>query len=309
MARVSVITAAYNSAKVIERNIRCVGTQSLKPVEHIIVDDGSTDGTVEIVRALKREFPHLRLIQQDNGGAAAARNAGIAMATGRYVAFLDSDDYWSEHKLRTQITFMANHGIPFSYGDYDAIDANTGTLVRRHQAPDRVTYRDLLRGCPIGCLTAAFDLAMLGKRYMPDVRRGQDWGFWLALTRDGTVAHRYPGLHAFYHRSKNSLSSGKIEKIADIYRIYREHEGIGTARSMCYMSAHIKGALTKRRRYTRRPAKAAGGQWRPVGVNGSLAPERRSFMSLLGRSAQWLLQPMNASTSSDDVPLRSSKRL
>lgn len=287
MSKVSVITATHNSAKVIESNIRSVGAQSLKPVEHIIVDDGSTDRTVGIVRALKREFPHLRLIRQANGGAAAARNAGIAMATGRYVAFLDSDDYWSEHKLEAQIGFMAAQGVPFSYGDYDSVNAGTGALLMRHEAPERVTYFDLLRGCPIGCLTAAFDQVKLGKRYMPNVRRGQDWGFWLALTRDGAVARRYPGLHAFYRRSKDSLSSGKLEKVADIYRIYRQQERIGAARSACYMSAHI---LSKRKLYAR------------------TAPSKRRSASLLGRSVQWLLQQGSTPASSEDVPLRPSNR-
>jgi glycosyltransferase involved in cell wall biosynthesis len=246
MAEVSVITAAYNSASVIERNIRSVGTQSLKPVEHIIIDDGSVDDTVDIVLGLQREFPHLRVIRQRNGGAAAARNAGIAMATGRYVAFLDSDDYWSADKLEAQVGFMGAHDVPFSYGDYHAVDEVTGELLARHEAPERLTYADLLRSCPIGCLTAAFDQVALGKRYMPAVRRGQDWGFWLALTRDGTVAQRYPGCHAFYRPSKSSLSSEKLEKAVDIYRIYRQEENMGPLRSVWYMFPFIRASLSKR---------------------------------------------------------------
>ena len=243
---VSVITAAYNSAGVIERNIRSVGTQSLRPVEHIVVDDGSIDDTVSIVQSLQREFSHLRIVRQENGGAAMARNAGIAIATGRYVAFLDSDDFWSERKLETQIGFMTANDVVFSYGDYGTVDATSGSLLGRHQSPERVAYADLLRGCPIGCLTAAFDQTVLGKQYMPDVRRGQDWGFWLALTRDGTIARRYPGCHAYYRHSKGSLSSAKIGKVGDIYRIYREQERIGPARSVWYLFPHVFGALTKR---------------------------------------------------------------
>jgi teichuronic acid biosynthesis glycosyltransferase TuaG len=246
MAEVSVITATYNSASVIERNIRSVGTQSLKPIEHIIVDDGSADDTVSIVHGLQREFPHLQIIRQANGGAGMARNAGIAMATARYVAFLDSDDFWSEQKLEMQIGFMVANGVLFSYGDYDAVDITTGALLGRHEAPERLTYADLLRGCPIGCLTVAFDQTVLGKQYMPDVRRGQDWGFWLALTRNGTIAHRYPGCHAYYRHSKGSLSSAKFEKVADIYRIYREQECMSPMRSAWYMFPHVFGALTKR---------------------------------------------------------------
>jgi glycosyltransferase involved in cell wall biosynthesis len=246
MAEVSVITAAFNSASVIERNIRSVGAQSLKPLEHIIVDYGSVDDTVSVARSLQREFPHLRVIRQQNRGAGAARNAGIATAAARYVAFLDSDDCWLENKLEAQIGFMAANDVVFSYGEFEAVDAVTGTSLGRHGAPERVTYADLLHGCPIGCLTAAFDQSALGKRYMPEVRRGQDWGFWLALTRDGTTAHRYPGCHAVYHQSTSSLSSRKLGKVADVYRIYREHERVGLVRSVFYLFPHVLSALTKR---------------------------------------------------------------
>ena len=185
MAEVSVITAAYNSASVIERNIRSVGTQSLEAMEHIIIDDGSVDDTVLIAEGLRREFPNVRLIRQSHGGAAKARNAGISVAKGRFVAFLDGDDVWTEHKLETQIGFMAANDVAVSYGDYFAVDATTGTELGRYEAPQQLTYPDLLRGCPIGCLTVAFDQMALGKKYMPDVRRGQDWVICLKSPGDG----------------------------------------------------------------------------------------------------------------------------
>jgi teichuronic acid biosynthesis glycosyltransferase TuaG len=245
MVEVSVITAAYNSAGVIERNIRSVGSQSLQPKEHIIIDDGSVDDTAAIAEGLRRQFPHLRVIRQANGGAARARNAGIAAATGRFVAFLDSDDAWSEHKLDSQVGFMTENAVAFSYGDYNDVDSTTGTVLGRHEAPPRLTYPDLLRGCPIGCLTVAFDQTVLGKRFMPDVRRGQDWGFWLELTRDGTVGRRYPGCHADYHRARGSLSTAKFSKAADIYRIYRAQEQMGRLRSMYYLVPHVLSSLAK----------------------------------------------------------------
>jgi len=246
ITEVSVITAAYNSAGLIERNIRSVGAQSLQPKEHIIVDDGSDDDTAAIVQGLTGEFPYLRLLRNTHGGAAKARNSGILAASGRFVAFLDSDDLWSEEKLEAQIGFMTANDVAFSYGDYDAVDAGTGDFLGRYEGPDHVTHADLLRGCPIGCLTAAFDQSLLGKRYMPDVRRGQDWGLWLALTRDGTVAQRYPGCHAVYRQSSASLSSAKLAKVADIYGIYREQEKLGRLRSLRFLVPHILGAVRKR---------------------------------------------------------------
>ena len=245
MVDISVITAAYNSASVIERNVRSVGRQSLQPVEHIIIDDGSTDGTASIADALRAEFPHLRVIRQKNGGAARARNAGIAKASGRFIAFLDSDDEWTEQKLSAQIEFMLAEDVVFSYGDYDTVEASSGESLGRMVSPPQLAYSALLNGCPIGCLTVAFDQEALGKRYMPDVQRGQDWGLWLELARQGTTGRRYPGCHAVYHRSSASLSSAKIRKALDIYRIYRDQEKLGRVKSMYYLQRHMISAVAK----------------------------------------------------------------
>ena len=246
LADASVITATFNSAEVIERNIRSVASQSLVPKEHIIVDDGSHDDTIAVAKRLRREFPHLKIIKQSNGGAGSARNAGIEAATGRYIAFLDSDDLWSKYKLEKQVGFMSSNDVALSYGEYDIVDARNGDLLGRHCSPDQVAYRDFLSGCPVGCLTVAYDQQILGKRFMPDVRRGQDWGCWLELTRDGAIGYRYPGCHAVYRRHENSLSSDKFFKAIDIYRIYRDQEDLGRFRTVRHMVPHVVSALMKR---------------------------------------------------------------
>ena len=246
MVEVSVITAAHNSESVIERNIRSVGTQTLNGVEHIIIDDGSIDDTATVAEGLQREFPGLRVVRQAHGGAAKARNAGIELASGRYIAFLDSDDAWTAGKLEAQVAYMAENGVVFSFGDYDAVDGETGTELGRYEAPVRLEYADLLRGCPIGCLTVAYDQTVLGKRFMPDVKRGQDWGLWLELTRDGTVGHRYPGCFARYSRGGDTLSASKLRKALDLYTIYRRQERIGAVRALCYLFPHVLSALGTR---------------------------------------------------------------
>jgi glycosyltransferase involved in cell wall biosynthesis len=245
MVDVSVVTASYNAAATLERCIRSVESQSSPAREHIIVDDGSTDDTAEVLRRLQEELPNLRLIRQTNRGAGAARNAGIAEASGRYIAFLDSDDYWTPHKLEAQIRYMTSHRVAFSYGDYDSIDPATEKRAVRITTPDRLSHDEFLGSCPIGCLTVAFDQQILGKRYMPEIRSGQDWGMWLELTRDGAVARRYPGCHAVYCRSGSSLSSGKLRKALDIYRIYRQHENLSPLEAIRYLIPHALRALSK----------------------------------------------------------------
>lgn len=97
---VSVIIPAYNSACTIERALQSVIGQTLQPQEIILIDDGSKDNTVALVRT---QFPSVIILQQANAGASAARNRGVAHASGELIAFLDSDDAWHPQKLQMQV--------------------------------------------------------------------------------------------------------------------------------------------------------------------------------------------------------------
>jgi len=244
-ASVSVVTAAHDAVDVIEQAIRSVADQTLPVYEHIVVDDGSRDGTARVVEDLKAEFPHLVCLTQSRQGSAVARNRGIERATGRYIAFLDSDDWWRAGKVAAQIPFMEETGAPFTFGDYEKHDPATGRFIARYAVPASIGYGELLRGCPIGCLTVAYDQFVLGKRYMPAVARGQDWGLWLALTRDGLRARKYPGNYAVYTERSGSLSSDKLAKVKDIYSIYRAYERFAIPTASYFLARHVLSALRK----------------------------------------------------------------
>lgn len=244
-ASVSVITPARDAAGVLERAVRSVASQSLPVLEHIAVDDGSTDETGRLLAELSGQFPHLQTVVQSRRGAAAARNKGIERARGRYIAFLDSDDEWNPGKLERQIGFMEETGTLFSYGDYLSHRVGSRSAPRIVRSPAELRYMDLLHGCPIGCLTVAYNQEALGKRYMPAVKRGQDWGLWLDLTRDGTVGRRYPGIEAIYHSRVGSLSRRKIRKALDIYRLYRDQEHLGILASGRYLIEHSLRSFMK----------------------------------------------------------------
>jgi glycosyltransferase involved in cell wall biosynthesis len=102
MATVSVIIPTYNRAKTLIEAIESVMAQDYHDFEIVVVDDGSADNTYEILRA----FPEILVVRQDRQGVSAARNAGIAEASGRLIAFLDSDDLWLPAKLSTQVAFL-----------------------------------------------------------------------------------------------------------------------------------------------------------------------------------------------------------
>ncbi len=242
----TVITACHNSASSLERCIRSVWTQTLPPLQHIVVDDGSTDGTHEILSELAREIPFLKVLRQPNRGAGPARNAAIEAATGRYIAFLDSDDVWLECKLANQIKFMEEQREPFTYGDYAVVGSENDRSLGHFVAPPRLGYNQLLVRCPIGCSTVAYNQEVLGKRYMPAIRRGQDWALWLALTRRGVEASKYPGCDVIYRRRKGSLSGQKLGKAIDMYRIYTVEERIGRIFSAYLLARHALNVAARK---------------------------------------------------------------
>ena len=103
---ISTVIPAYNAAEHIARTIESVLAQSLQPDEIIVVDDGSTDGTADMV---KKYGDKVRYIHQQNAGVSAARNAGIKAATSQWIAFLDADDEWMPEYIETQFQLLKNN--------------------------------------------------------------------------------------------------------------------------------------------------------------------------------------------------------
>ena len=111
---VSVIIPVYNAAPWLAATIESVLGQSAPPRQVILVDDGSTDQSAAIAR---RYLPDIQLVQQSNAGCAYARNRGVVLATGDYLAFLDADDYWASEKLALQLAaFVQNPTLEAVFG-------------------------------------------------------------------------------------------------------------------------------------------------------------------------------------------------
>jgi glycosyltransferase involved in cell wall biosynthesis len=108
---ISVIIPNFNNAKFLTECINSVFTQTYQPIECIVVDDGSTDNSVELLGELSQSFPRLRILEQINAGPSVARNLGMKHANGEYIAMLDADDYWSETKLENQVKIINKIGI------------------------------------------------------------------------------------------------------------------------------------------------------------------------------------------------------
>lgn len=131
----SVVIPAYNASRTIEETLESVINQTHSNLEILVVDDGSTDGTMEIAKSFAARDPRIQLIRQTNGGVAAARNAGIAASSGAFVAPLDADDLWHPAKIERQLrVFEANDdrmGLVYTW--FALIDHRSRVMQLRHR--------------------------------------------------------------------------------------------------------------------------------------------------------------------------------
>ncbi|MDH5741281.1 MAG: glycosyltransferase, partial [Nitrospira sp.] len=130
-ALVSVVVPTYNRAYCLQRCVNSVLEQSYPHVEVLLVDDGSQDGTEDLVKSRYGGDDRVRYVFQANRGVAAARNRGFSLAQGEFVALLDSDDVWKPWKLELQVAVMAHlPEVGMVWTDMEAVDA-TGTVCDR----------------------------------------------------------------------------------------------------------------------------------------------------------------------------------
>ena len=246
-AKVSVIMPAYNAAATLQASMDSVFAQTHADVELLVIDDCSKDASWGIVQSMAAREPRLVPIRMaQNGGVAAARNAGIEAATGTHIAFLDSDDRWLPDKLSQQLAHMRTTGTQISYTAYRRFDESDRELsiVR---PPAEVSYADMLKSNRIGNLTGVYDRTLGDGRFQ---RIGhEDYVFWLAMVRRAGIARRVlnPEPLAEYLVRSGSLSADKRKAAQWQWNIYRNVEGLGRARAAWYFAHYAAIAVGKRR--------------------------------------------------------------
>ena len=235
---ISVITPTYNSERFIRKTIESAQAQTYTNWEMIIVDDCSTDRTVEIIEELKEHDSRIQLIKlNENCGPAIARNVAIERAKGRYLAFWDCDDQWMPEKLEKQLKFMQEHRIAFSFTKYMKIKEDGSEKNLIVDIPNEVNYKQLLKHNVIGCLTVMLDIEMIGEVKMINIRSRQDFVLWLTICKRGFTAYGFQEVLSKYRVVKGSLSSNKLKMAKQMWKVYREIEELSLIRSIwCFLN-------------------------------------------------------------------------
>lgn len=231
---ISVIMPAYNSERHIADSIRSVLRQTFADWELIVIDDGSTDRTGEIVRGLVAADARVRYVQRKNGGQAAARNTGIRNSWGELIAFLDSDDLWLPKKLERQLAALHDTGASLVYSDVETFSESGDEIadefgVVHGKFGGEEMFRLLLARNHIPVLSVLVLRTALEQVQLFDPDRRyqncEDYELWLRLARAGATFYGMRERLVRYRRHSGSTTHHESNVLRPMIAVIRKHAG------------------------------------------------------------------------------------
>ena len=222
LSLISIITPSYNSATYIGKTIESIQAQTYTNWELLITDDCSSDDSRVVIQSYANKDPRIKLIVlEKNSGAGVARNKSIAAAKGRYIAFCDSDDRWYPDKLEKQLAYMNAKDCAMSHTSYMTCDENdriTGIVICRKKE----TLNSMCKDDKMGFLTVMYDTEKVGKVFMPELRKRQDWALKLKVLNICGEAWGMKEPLAYYRKRSDSISSNKRSLVKYNIAVYNE---------------------------------------------------------------------------------------
>lgn len=229
---ISVIIPFYDNFDLLKRAISSVLNQSLKKFEIILVLDNPKKENLSRIKKIISDNQKIKLITNNkNIGAGLSRNKGIKIAKGKYIAFLDSDDYWKKNKLIKQITFMKKNKLSATHSSYDVVDLKNNYIKTRKAKNQK--YSDLLNSCDIGLSTVMLERKLLIKRnYFPNLKTKEDYVLWLNIAKKGVIFYSLSESLTKWTDRPNSLSKSVIQKLKDGFKVYNKFVGYNFIKSI-----------------------------------------------------------------------------
>ena len=233
MAQISIISPVYNSSKYLHQTIASVLDQTFSDWEWLITDDCSNDNSVEIIKSTND--PRIKLIiAKKNGGAGHARNLSLEKATGRFITFLDADDFWEPNFLEEMIGFMKKENAEIAYSNYARCDENLVPKIDDFKADKEVTFNNLLKTCRLSLLSSMYDSQRVGKEFFPEGSKREDHVMWLNLLKKIPIGKPLPKTMAKYRMHASSVSRKKTNIMKDQYLVYKDYMKFSTLKSWYY---------------------------------------------------------------------------
>lgn len=301
MPKVSVIIPVYNGEKTIRETVESVLNQTLSDFELIIIDDGSTDSTLDVLSTIKDS--RLKVVSYSNAGVSASRNRGIELASGEYIAFLDADDFWTPDKLEFQVKALAaNPQASVVYSWADCIDEANQLLGIDHHftVNGNILTRLLVSNCIAGSASSVLarrEVFVEVGNFDETLTHAEDWDMWLRL------AARYefvvvPIPQILYRITDTSASSDFIKQEAGSSQVIerafkRVSESLQHLKSHAYANLYLYLATRILRGPPQRQKSLLAGKfiWRAFRKDPTILKQLKYISTLLFKIATAILLP------------------
>lgn len=231
----------------VQKAIKSVLEQTYKKFELIIIFDDEKKNDLNFIKLITKNKKKIKIIiNKKNIGAGASRNKGIKKAKGKYIAFIDSDDFWKPNKLEKQIEFVKSNKYKFIFSSYLIKDKNK---LKIHYAKKKLNYNDLLKSCDIGLSTVMLEKKILPKNVFPKLNTKEDYVAWLKISKKKITAYGQKNVFVIWNKTKNSLSKPFMRKLIDAFKVYYSYEKLSLITSLIFVLRLSLNYLIKNVKY------------------------------------------------------------
>lgn len=242
---VSVVMPVYNGEKYIQKAVDSVLAQEVS-LELIIIDDGSTDRTEEVLEKYKNHEEIRCLKNKKNTGVSGSRNRGVKEARGTYVAFLDADDWWEKDKLKKQIALLEETGCVLCSTGRELVQPDGRSAGKYIPVKEKITYRELLKHNSINCSSVLVRRDVIIRFPMEHDDSHEDYITWLKILKEYHYAAGINEPLLKYRLSVGGKSRNKLKSAIMTYRVYR-YMGFGVPKSAALFVSYALHGLWKYR--------------------------------------------------------------
>lgn len=242
---ISVIMPVYNGEKYICQAVESVFSQKV-PLELLVIDDCSSDGTAAALAPWsgREDFRYFR--NETNMGAARSRNYGVRMARGKYVAFLDADDWWTDGKLKAQLSALEQTGDVLCSTGRDLVKPDGTPTGNYIPVKERLTYRELLKHNSINCSSVLLLREAALEFPMEHDDSHEDYITWLKILKKYGHSTGINKPYLKYRLSEGGKSRNKAKSARMTYQVYR-YVGYGPLKSACFFVSYALHGIWKYR--------------------------------------------------------------
>lgn len=247
-ALVSIVMPAYNCEKYVVEAINSILAQTYRNWELLVLDDGSKDNTLRIIEEFSQNDSRIKALPNGkNLGVSATRNIGIELASGEWIAFLDSDDMWKPEKLEKQFEIVEKEAAEFLFTGSSYINEEGEPYKGIFEVPEKITYKKLRNQNVISCSSV-----LVKKKYFENIKMEkdemhEDYAVWLRILKLGVIAFGVNEPLLIYRISRNSKSGNKMKTVKMTYKVFR-FVGINPIGSAYFMIRHVIASVGKYKR-------------------------------------------------------------